>query len=564
MAYFRKDITKTRSVTVYSKYGTTLTANFVYGFRHKIVGDNSYTISGSSFTPNAIAREPYSPELITTISGSPVSSSPRFDIFRDLTAGYRLGNSSQRGGLDDHQELVPRYTLLYGSTVLGYWQPAVTSGSTISGADRINGVTPSADPRRKEWYRESGSAIGSFNESFISFEASNKTYYFSGAISTSTLFNTSNKTAKAVTLTISAILYSTQEGPWMDHLSEVGIHIEGTIPYEDYSEDDQTYSFAIPSTSEWAHETGFSGNIGSITVTLSAPPTFSASAPYFTKNYRRSDAGVYRGYTSVSVDISNLSAKYGGDITSVVFKVANKSVSGTTNGTYTIVLDENTMLGTYTPTVTVTDSRGQVTTQSFTEFPITILGYSAPNINATSVIRTDATGAPADEGTYALITTSINWLDFLEALEEPTVTYVDENGLTQTASVTWYTDSALQHQVQDWTALTSPVTLYGLTGGLSYLYAYPITVTPEDTRTTGNPSTFVLPPAFYTMDFRAGGHGIAIGAPATTDEFYIAMDTTINMDTDFRLELDTNASSGADHDIIAAINSLGWTDVLKN
>ena len=169
MAYFSKDITKTRSVTVYSRYGTTLTANFVYGFRHGVVGDNSYTISDSSFTPNAIRRESYSPELITKISGSPVSSRPKFDIFRDLTVGYRLGNSSQRGGLDDHQELVPRYTLLYGSTVLGYWQPAVVSGTSImSGADRINGITPSAAPRRVGWYSESGSAKGSFNGRFIS------------------------------------------------------------------------------------------------------------------------------------------------------------------------------------------------------------------------------------------------------------------------------------------------------------------------------------------------------------------------------------------------------------
>lgn len=352
------------------------------------------------------------------------------------------------------------------------------------------------------------------------------------SVNTSTLFNTNNRTTRTVTLSVTVTrIQLEQDGPEVSYSS----------------------GYFSNTATNW-------GNV--LNVTLNAPPAVTASNMRFTKNYRRSDGSVYRGYTSVSVDVSGLSAQYGGTISSVVFSVANKSVSGTSNGTYTIVLDENTTLGTYTPTVTVTDSRGQVTTKSLTAF--TILAYSAPTITDRAVVRTDSSGTPADEGTYALMTATINWLDFLEALKKPTTTYVDENGQTHTASVTWYTDRALQYQVQDWTALTSPVTVYGITGGLSYQFAYPITVTPEDTRAVGTPATVVLPPAFYTMDFKAGGHGIAIGAPATEDELFIAMDMELAMDHEFYLELDTDASSGTDYELYQAIVSLGWTDVLVN
>ena len=249
-------------------------------------------------------------------------------------------------------------------------------------------------------------------------------------------------------------------------------------------------------------------------IKLNAPPTFTVSAMTFDTNY------VYTGLTTASVDVSSLSAKYGGSITEVKLTIGNQSVTRTNNGTLSILLETE---GTFTPTVTVTDSRGQVTTKTLET--ITVNGYTAPSAVFTAE-RTTSTGVDDDEGEYAVLDTNITFTDVVADLTAPTVT-IDGTP----ATVTWYssraTDGTLSGTV-NWSSLTSPATVYGLIDVPDIQVAYSISLTPNDTEGSGSPITQTIASAFYTIDFLAGGHGIAFGQPSSRDGFECNMPTTFH------------------------------------
>ena len=249
-------------------------------------------------------------------------------------------------------------------------------------------------------------------------------------------------------------------------------------------------------------------------IKLNAPPTFTVGAMTFDTNY------VYTGLTTASVDVSSLSAKYGGSITEVKLTIGNQSVTRTNNGTLSILLETE---GTFTPTVTVTDSRGQVTTKTLET--ITVNGYTAPSA-VFSAERTTATGVDDDEGEYAVLDTNITFTDVVADLTAPTVT-IDGTP----ATVTWYasraTDGTLSGTV-NWSSLTSPATVYGLIDVPNIQTSYSVSLTPNDTEGSGLPITQTIASAFYTIDFLAGGHGIAFGQPSSQDGFECNMPTTFH------------------------------------
>lgn len=249
-------------------------------------------------------------------------------------------------------------------------------------------------------------------------------------------------------------------------------------------------------------------------IKLNAPPTFTVSAMTFDTNY------VYTGLTTASVDVSSLSAKYGGTISEVKLTIGNQNVTRTNNGTLSILLETE---GTFTPTVTVTDSRGQVTTKTLET--ITVNGYTAPSAVFTAE-RTTSTGVDDDEGEYAVLDTNITFTDVVADLTAPTVT-IDGTP----ATVTWYssraTDGTLSGTV-NWSSLTSPATVYGLVNVPNIQTSYSVSLTPNDTEGSGTPITQTIASAFYTIDFLAGGHGIAFGQPSSQDGFECNMPTTFH------------------------------------
>lgn len=300
-----------------------------------------------------------------------------------------------------------------------------------------------------------------------------------------------------------------------------------------------------------------------INITLDAPPTFTAS------NISYDTAYVYSGLTTASATISNSTAYYGGSISSVAFTIGSQTVTSSGDGTLSILLNAG---GTFTPTVTVTDSRGQTTTQSLD--PITVNTYTAPSVSF-DVDRTDSTGTPDDEGTYGFIEATLTFADVVADAVAPSVVLTDDTGSQSTPTVTWYTTSAMTTTVT-WPNVSSGDTVYGLFSGLSTQHSYQVSVRPRDSQGTGTAITQMLSAAFYTIDFYAGGHGIAFGQPATTTGFECDMVTTFHDTVDVEgdltagadvfIELPNYTTSGdIDKDIYDAIVALGWdSDVLTN
>ena len=141
--------------------------------------------------------------------------------------------------------------------------------------------------------------------------------------------------------------------------------------------------------------------------------------------------------------------------------------------------------------------------------------YIAPKISSLSVYRTsDTSGTASDEGTYCYVTCS--WS------VDTTLTSGNEG---QTLSIEYKTASATS-----WTAAksvslstasdtTSTAVLNSSSAGIQFDISttYNVRVTVSDTSgQTGNTAsrTATLSPAFYTLDFRSGGHGVGIGHAA--------------------------------------------------
>lgn len=266
-----------------------------------------------------------------------------------------------------------------------------------------------------------------------------------------------------------------------------------------------------------------SASLGTMaTVTLDVPPTATVSPVSFDTPY------VYAGMTTASVTVADATAYYGGDVDSATLTIGNQTASISGDGTLSILLNAG---GTFTPVVTVTDSRGQV--QEYQLDPITVGIYSTPTVNFDAQ-RTTNTGVLDDEGTYATIVTTLTFDPIAEAVA-PLVAVADEDGITQTATTTWYStrasDGTLSGAVT-WSTLASGSTVYGLisiTGDFDTQKSYVISLTPQDSEgITGDTKTDTLQTAFYTVDFLAGGHGIAFGKPAVNVGFECGMDATFD------------------------------------
>lgn len=234
------------------------------------------------------------------------------------------------------------------------------------------------------------------------------------------------------------------------------------------------------------------------------PPTFTSTQ--VTPNT------LYSTISSAKVTISDLTAYNNATITSVTLKIGNQEASRSTNGDITI--NPVNSVGPFTPTVTAVDSNGSKTTISLNS--VTVNSYSKPTASIGYAQRTNSSGVPLDEGTTAIIKVQFTHNHSAGTLVAPIVTV----GSTETQT-TWYTSRAADGTLSGsvtWNSLSSPVTLYGkLSGTYNYSTSYQINVTPRDSHTSGNIASATLPPAFYTIDFQAGGKEIAFGRPANDD-----------------------------------------------
>ena len=254
------------------------------------------------------------------------------------------------------------------------------------------------------------------------------------------------------------------------------------------------------------------GTIGYLT--LNAPPTATIGTPTYSNPQ-------YAGLGAYTVTVTSASARYSGNIDSITLTIGNqtdvKTFSSTTVTNQTFAITP-ALAGTYTPTITIVDSRGQTTVKSLPQ--ITVGQYSNPSTVFT-VIRTDSSGIPDDEGEYGVASATFSYTDAVAGLLQPSVTVTDENGQSVTTTTTWYetwTSSTGVSSAVNWTNYNpdAPVTLYGLiSGSFSPSETYTVTIVANDSEGgTSTPITQTLSTGFFTIDFQAGGKEIAFGAPA--------------------------------------------------
>ena len=187
---------------------------------------------------------------------------------------------------------------------------------------------------------------------------------------------------------------------------------------------------------------------------------------------------------------------------------------------------------------TVTDSRGRTSTSK--SVSITVQDYSIPKITSFNVIRCTSNGTANNEGTY------------IKAYAQYTYTSLSGKN-SANASVAYKLAPNGTNSSSTTVSSGNSVIIGG--GSISTSSSYAVTLTLKDNFTTIT-KVLSITPSHVTMDFRAGGKGVAIGKLSTSDDFEVQSATkfyngvktysnSYNMDSAFEIiESPTNAGVG--------------------
>lgn len=233
-------------------------------------------------------------------------------------------------------------------------------------------------------------------------------------------------------------------------------------------------------------------------------------APTFNLNISPS-TGVIQGITSVNISITGESTKYGASVSSRTISADGRSSGGTSLSIIPI------SSGAVAISATVKDSRGLSTTKTAT---VNVAAYSPPALRSFAVARVDSSGSPDEEGTFVKL--SVVW----------------DSGSGDTGSNSC---SVKYRQV----GAEAYADCFDVVSGQEYLildvvfstdYEYEFIVTVTDNHTTIE-KPVILERGFFTLDFREGGKGMAIGQACTEDGL------TVNMPTSFKQALSFAAAA---------------------
>ena len=201
---------------------------------------------------------------------------------------------------------------------------------------------------------------------------------------------------------------------------------------------------------------------------------------------------------------------------------------------------------------------------ALTLYAVWELTYAKPKIENVIIERCTSTGTPDDEGSYAKV--SFGWSVYRS--DNPRY----YGGSTSSLP---YQSNAVDSCTVVVGSLSETLTLTGGSGtetviignggyNVDTVYTTTITITDTQTIVSDHTTTYIgsLATTFFPMDYNpdASAVGFFRPAPDNGDGMYLAKN--LNIQEDIYFELDTNAASGTDHDLIAAITALGWTDLL--
>ena len=252
-----------------------------------------------------------------------------------------------------------------------------------------------------------------------------------------------------------------------------------------------------------------------VNVTLNAPSSWVPSFDFAISGSTALVGGKYYvGKSGVSFKVSNISlpgnATKNASQSTIAFQGSTVAISGTEA---TLTKNPLTQPGTLVATAKVADSRGRATTKTLS---ITAYSHASPTISQFAARRCDAGGSPDEEGTSCAVTVNASAVSDagthnLSALTLRWRVY---------GTSTW--SDALDILASNGAELLIPDVEFG-TGS-----QYEFVVEATDDVGFKSTATAMLYKAFMTMDFLAGGRGIAFGAPATEEGFLCAMPATFS------------------------------------
>lgn len=202
-----------------------------------------------------------------------------------------------------------------------------------------------------------------------------------------------------------------------------------------------------------------------------------------------------QGQSNINVSIS-ASGAYGSTISNYISTFGSSSFNGAS-----FTISNVNVSGSVTLTVTVKDSRGRTATKTQT---VTVLAYSIPQINSFTGVRCDQNGTADEDGQY--VSLAYNYaITALNNRNDKTITiaYCQVGGSTYTTLKTESNYSANTVYV--------PATVFSVDNS----YYFKITV--QDYFKTVSYEIEVTT-AFTLVDYSSGGHGMAIGKVAESED----------------------------------------------
>ena len=245
------------------------------------------------------------------------------------------------------------------------------------------------------------------------------------------------------------------------------------------------------------------------TITYNVPssvvPTLSGLSASVVASGADTSYGYVKGKSKAQLVINGASGSYGSTIKS--YKITGNGSTITSSSGTTGILNS---AGTFTYTATVTDSRGR--TSSGKTVSITVQDYSAPKITGFTAIRCTSDGTASDSGTFVKVTANYSYTSLSGKNSISNKVY----GKVSTSST--YNELGT-------VSSGSSVVLAGGSIATSNSYDVKLTITDK----FGSVSKIVnISPQFVTMDFKAGGKGVAIGKASTSDKLEVEMETQLN------------------------------------
>ena len=176
------------------------------------------------------------------------------------------------------------------------------------------------------------------------------------------------------------------------------------------------------------------------------------------------------------------------------------------------------------------------------------LSYWAPTVSSPSAVRCDSSGASDDEGTYALV--SFTW-----AVCTNVENAIDTIVIQRRSGDSWPT-------VANVSASGVSGSVSELVSGFSTEASYQLRVVATDTYGGSSTASTIVSQAFFTLDFRAGGHGVGIGTPATEqDVVRIGMD--VHGLADLTMDGDVSAATFSTPNAIVTNSGLQLTGSIQ-